>query len=53
MGRGGAALGHALHAGEQRLRERGLGLERAELRLLDRDVERDEHRAGLDDLARG
>jgi hypothetical protein len=49
---GGAPLGQPLHAGEQRPREGGLRLLRPQLRLLDRDVEGDEDRAGLDDPTR-
>src|SRR5690606_11012302 len=43
---------HALHAFVLCLSKQRLRLERFQIGLLDRDIERDEHRAGLDDLAR-
>jgi hypothetical protein len=44
-------LAGALHAAEQRLREDGLRLLREQLGLFDGDVERDEQRPSIDDLA--
>ena len=46
----GALLAELRDARKLRLRELGLRFERLQLGLLDRDVERDEHRASLDDL---
>ena len=52
VSRHGTALVQPPRALEERFRERRLRFLRAQLRTFDRDVERDEHGAGLDDAAR-